>query len=272
MMKRAEDFLAEARFDATSKNFTLDKFFGHLRRAFHDLGPNDQLSEQRKVMKLRAAFQVPGLEHLDAMIAANPQLNSNFEAAVTFLSENFASMKTKNTSRRRNLSSIHTGNDGNGNGNGNQNGRPHKGPRPNAKHKIGGGGKGGGFDPKNPGKYLKGGAWAKLSADQKAKAAKARKAAGIKTREERQLGALEAERELSALNARSEPGSGMEVDSDDESEVEEVAQAVRELQMTQRKVAEIKSKREAEKKRKAQAAKKAARLAKAKAAKAGRSS
>ena len=121
---------------------------------------------------------------------------------------------------------------------------------------------------------MKGGAWAKLSDDQRAKATKAREDAGIKTRRERQLGAPQTERQISALNAQPEPGSDMELDSDDESEVEEVAQAIRQLNMTQRKAQEIKSKREAESKRKAAAAKKAARIAKAKAkaAKAGRSS
>ena len=183
----------------------------------------------------------------------------------------YASLRTKNTSKRRNLSAINTSSDGSGNGNGNQSGRAHRGPRPKAKHKRG---KGGGFDPKNPGKYLKGGAWAKLTDDQRAKATKAREEAGIKTRKERQLGALETERQISALNSQSESGSEMEVDSDDESEVEEVVQAIRQLNMTQRKAQEVKSKREAEKKRLAAAAKKAARIAKAKAkaAKAGRSS
>ena len=43
------------------------------------------------------AFQVPGLEHLDAMITWDAVRRNDFEATVVFLSDQMASLKTKNT-------------------------------------------------------------------------------------------------------------------------------------------------------------------------------
>lgn len=267
LMKRAEDFLANARFDGQSKNFTSDKFFGRFRQAFNDLGPNDQMSEQRKVTKLRSAWQVKGLEHLDAMIAADQRLNSNFEAAVTFLSEQYVSYRTKNTgSHTRTISSLDTNGNGGGNGGGNGRGnrnrnnrRVHKKSQNSAKHRK--------FDPKNPGKYLPGPAWAKLTPDQKAKATKARTDAGIPTREDRQ-------RQISVIDAEEQsvldPDDDVEMETESETEVEELSQGVRELHMTQRKAQEIKAKRDQANRRQAAAAKKAAKKAKKQAAKAAK--
>ena len=40
------------RFDNRSKNFTFDTFIDRMRECFIDMGPNDQMTETRKVSKL----------------------------------------------------------------------------------------------------------------------------------------------------------------------------------------------------------------------------
>ena len=196
-------------------------------------------------------------------------MNSNFEAAVTFLSEQYVSFRTKNTGNHtRNISSLDASDNGGGNGGGNRRGngnrnrnnqRVHRKSRNSAKHRK--------FDPKNPGKFLPGGAWAKLTPDEKAKAVKARKDAGIPTREDQQ-------RQISAFDAEEEPvpdsDDDEEMGTDSETEVEEPSQGVRELHMTQRKAQEIKAKRDQAKRHKAAAAKKALKKAKKQAAKAAK--
>ena len=67
-----------ARFDGRSRNFTFTKFLSKLRQAFQDLGPDDQMSEQRKVTKFMQAFQVPGFEHLDASVTGDANRSRNF--------------------------------------------------------------------------------------------------------------------------------------------------------------------------------------------------
>ena len=72
LLRNAEHFLERAMFDNQSRQFTWDKFIGKMRQAFQDLGPLDQMSEQRKVTKLMQAWQVSELRHLDAMVTGDP--------------------------------------------------------------------------------------------------------------------------------------------------------------------------------------------------------
>jgi hypothetical protein len=97
LIRHAETFLENARFDGKHKNYDWHMFVNKIRQAFSDLGPEDQMSNPRKVIKLVRAFQVPGLEHLDAMITGDPIRRNDFEATVVFLSDQMASLKTKNT-------------------------------------------------------------------------------------------------------------------------------------------------------------------------------
>jgi hypothetical protein len=97
LIRHAETFLENARFDGRHKNYDWHMFVNKIRQAFSDLGPEDQMSNSRKVIKLVRAFQVPGLEHLDAMITGDPIRRNDFEATVVFLSDQMASLKTKNT-------------------------------------------------------------------------------------------------------------------------------------------------------------------------------
>ena len=85
LMATAENTLHNIKYTGQSRNFPFDKFVDRLRRAFNDLGPDDQPSEARKVRKLLDAFQVPSKEHLKSIITNDDHKSTNFEAAVTYL-------------------------------------------------------------------------------------------------------------------------------------------------------------------------------------------
>ena len=108
LLKRAETTLETLRFDGKSKNWTWDKFVGRYRDALHDLGPENQLSEQRKVIKLMSAFQVPHLAHFEAIVFNDPSLAGSLNEAVTFLGSQMAANKMKNGMMTRALSSVST--------------------------------------------------------------------------------------------------------------------------------------------------------------------
>ena len=86
LLEKAQNKLDKLRFDNRSKNFTFDTFIDRMRECFIDMGPNDQMTETRKVSKLMAAWQVPSLLRLNAIVQSNPQYKHDFEATVTFLS------------------------------------------------------------------------------------------------------------------------------------------------------------------------------------------
>ncbi len=60
------------------------------------MGPNDQPSGARKVEKLLAGFQVPGLSYCRGIITSHPQYSTNFDAAVNYLAGQMAAMKALN--------------------------------------------------------------------------------------------------------------------------------------------------------------------------------
>ena len=108
LLKKAEQTLETIRFDGRSRNWPFDKFIGKLRESFNDLGPDNQLTEERKVNKLMSAWQVPALQHLDATIQSNPQYRTNFNACVNFLSNQMSNLRTKNGPINRNVASATT--------------------------------------------------------------------------------------------------------------------------------------------------------------------
>ena len=175
LLRAAEKFLENARFDNENRNFTFDKFIGLMRQAFEDLGPDDQMSEQRKVTKLMQAWQVAALKHLDAMVTGDPVRRNNFEAAVTFLQDQLTVLKTKNTSRgTRRIGAFQKSSQQGGHNNKSPHKKWTRTKHPNSKSK---------FDPSNPGKYLPGGEWSKLLPHQQVAARKAREEQGIPTRQ-----------------------------------------------------------------------------------------
>ena len=83
----AQQTLQTLRYDGKSKNWSWVKTVARLRTASDDLGPDDQMSETRKVKVLLDAFQVPSLLHIKEIIRSNPEYANNFENCVTFISE-----------------------------------------------------------------------------------------------------------------------------------------------------------------------------------------
>ena len=79
MLEQAQNKLEKLRFDNRSKNFTFDTFIDKMRECFIDMGPDEQMTETRKVSKLMAAWQVPSLQHLSAIVLSNPQYKHDFE-------------------------------------------------------------------------------------------------------------------------------------------------------------------------------------------------
>lgn len=139
-----------------------------MRQAFRDLGPADQMSEQRKVTKMVRAFQVPGIDHLDAMVTGDANRMNNFEAAGVFLSDQIAALRTKNIgSHPSRLAAVDSRKNDRRN-------LPHK-KSQKTKHPLGNaGGNARGFDERDPGKYVTGKVWAKFEPEEQEAARKAR--------------------------------------------------------------------------------------------------
>ena len=228
LCSQAELFLQHARFDATSKNFTFDKFINRLRQAFDDLGTDEQLTDSRKVLKLLRAWQVSSLSHLDSTIAADPNMSSDFEAAVTFLKSQLLAQQEKNKgigNRRAaalnsNSMKYTKGGDDDPDARDSYK-RPHKkGSKAKFKQK-------GNFDPKNPGAYLKHSVWIKLTDAQKKASREARVANGIPTRK---VSALSRGKEVPTDN----DGDVIMTDKVDESCKSQTNNFTRSIRMTQR--------------------------------------
>ena len=101
----AEMTLQTLRFDGRSRNFTFDNFTGRFKDALNELDELN-MSEETKVMKFRAAFQVKEFVHLHRMIASIPTLSSSLDNTIAFVGEQLRSAKQQNTSHQsRNLSS-----------------------------------------------------------------------------------------------------------------------------------------------------------------------
>jgi len=185
-IRNSEQFLATARFTNENKNHTFPKFTSHFRQALNDFGPDDQLSERRKVTKLMQAWQVPELMHLDAMVTGDPVRSQNLEAAITFLSDQLASLKNKNTyPMTRRLSAVEQSSDDEGSP------KKQKTQHSNAQSA---------FDPDDPTKYLPAKAWRTLTEDQKAAARRARAEADSASEEEEEAPPSEVEEDATSVS------------------------------------------------------------------------
>ena len=106
--EKANHTLQTLKYDGKSRNFTFENFTDKLRAAFNDLTAhyNRPYEEADKVYYLKQAWNVPHLQHLLDTITASPEYRSNFEAAVTFLSQSMDDRKT--SSKTREVSSTET--------------------------------------------------------------------------------------------------------------------------------------------------------------------
>ena len=104
LMAKAEQTLQTIRYDGQSRHFTFDKFVDLMRRAHNDLGPQDQMSEARKVRKLLDAFQVSGMQAIKLVVTNDNHLSTNFEACVTYIADNLPD--TKKASNPRNVAAV----------------------------------------------------------------------------------------------------------------------------------------------------------------------
>ena len=108
LLKRAETTLETLYFDGKNKNWTWDKFIGRYREALDDLGPDNQISEERKVIKLMSAFQVPNLAHCEAIVFNDPRLAGSLNEAITFLGSQMTASEMKNGMMTRALATVAT--------------------------------------------------------------------------------------------------------------------------------------------------------------------
>ena len=197
LLKRAERTLDSITFDGRSRNWTFDKFVGRLRESFIDLGPENQLTEERKVNKLMQAWQVSTLAHLGAVVSSNPAFRSNFNNCVNFLSQQLTQQQLMNRGPGRNVAAVaQEGIDSNNKQlaelqaqikslnrklEDKRGGKKKPGKTPAKKNVASK------FNPSNPGAYIPRAQWVKLSDEDKAKARAARDKDGIKSRK---LGSL----------------------------------------------------------------------------------
>ena len=179
LMQEAGRVINDSRFDNKSRNFTFDKFCARFRQARIDHGPDNQLSPELEVVKIMDCWQVPELMHLIAMIFGTDKYKYNLEETITFLSANLRTLQTTHKPKGRNVSGYEQKDDGyqprkQGNkkgGKGGKKGSPHK-KWSKSKHSKG-------YDPKNPGKYVKGNEWKSWTDEEKAAAREDRRKKGI---------------------------------------------------------------------------------------------
>ena len=183
LLKKAETTLANIRFDGRSKNWTFDRFISKLRESFIDLGPNDQLSERRKVNKLMSAWQVPALMHVDTTIQATPQYREDFDASVNFLANQLATLTTKNGPNNRTVAYTSTESSGDKPRDSKRSGGKWQNPKKKNKSQVPAKkNTAAKFTKKNPGAYIPSKEWKKLTDEQKEAARTARSADGIPSR------------------------------------------------------------------------------------------
>ena len=212
LLRRAEKLLENIRFDNRNRNFSFDKFIGKMREAFLDLGPDNQLTEQRKVNKLMQAFQVPGMSHLDAIVQSTPIYRNSFDSTVNLLASQLAQLRLKNGPGQsaRNVGKLQTidedipfDDDLDSSTKAKltseiktlrkqvqreiKAAKAAKAKADRANHKKVQAHK---FSKKNPTAYLSSAAWHNLTDEQKVAAREARKKAGIKSKQSRRVGML----------------------------------------------------------------------------------
>ena len=210
----AEHFVNTCKYDGKSRNFPYEVFTGRFKKACADLISHN-MTEETKVMKFRAAFQVRELAHLHAIIQSNPNYSQNLENCIAFVGEQMRSMKQQNgTPQNRNLARLNTSN------NKSKSKKAHKKwVNPKSK-KFGFKGKlATKFDPANPGQYVIKSAWHQMSKAQKQSSRDARNAAqraiqSIKTNAESSTKTLTAS--VAALTKKLDDITmAMEVDDED---------------------------------------------------------
>lgn len=134
------DKIIETSFYDGKKTYTFDKFCTRLAGAFLDQGPENQMSEEKKVTKLLKGIQAPALTHAKTQVMVTPNLKGNFQEAVNFIQE-FVNVTEKSTDARS-IAAIDKVKPGRGSNGGRGGGG--RGPG-NGKYKKPA------FDPKNPG-------------------------------------------------------------------------------------------------------------------------
>ena len=190
MLKTSEDTLRKITFDGRNRNFPFETFIARLREAFEHMGANNQLSEERKVMKLLEAWNVTALSHVDATVQNDPVLRGNFDNAVNFLANQLSGLKLKNGAR--NLSVLTTQGDTRRISQLQTDRRPSKKRRNQKKGKNGGKkddkkpaykrNPGTKFNKNRPGDYVITRVWNKMTDEEKDAAREARQKEGIETR------------------------------------------------------------------------------------------
>ena len=103
----ATNVLQHSWFDGQSKNYTFEQHVNKYRRAFIDLGPADAPSQRMRVELFMNSWQVPGKEHLGAIVRCNDEYKNSFESTVAFLAGELAASKTKNVSvKQRSVAKV----------------------------------------------------------------------------------------------------------------------------------------------------------------------
>ena len=223
LLKKAERVLDTITFDGRNRNWTFNKFIGKLRESFLDLGPDNQLSEQRKVNKLMQAWQVQSLQHLRATVSATPAYKNNFDACVYFLSEQLTSLQLMNGGPGRNVSAVTKSENDTNNKQLRDLQVQIKSLQQKLKNKKGGKDpskipakrdRSDKFDPSNPSAYVPKKVWMTLSDEDKVRVREARTKKGIPTRSVNSI--------FSRRNRRAQIGSNSRCDNEMDVVVEEM--------------------------------------------------
>ena len=170
----ADTIIETLTFDGRNRNFTFAKFTTKLTKAFLDQGPDDQMSDEKKVTKLLKAIKCPNLTASKSTIMATEHLKTDYQAAVSFLQEQVSTELAATRGRpqdSRNVSSLDRSSRGGRGGRG----------RGGRRGGRGGRGRGGGatrFDPANPNAYLARATWVAMTPAQQEAARAARTSGG----------------------------------------------------------------------------------------------
>ena len=185
LMQQAGTIINDSRFDNKSRNFSFDKFCARFRQALIDFGPNDQMSPEMTVVKIMDAWRVQELMHLAAIIFSSDKYKFDLEETITFLATNLRTLQTSHKPKGRNVGAYEQKNDGyqpkkqKGGPKGGSKGGKGKKFTGHKKWTKSSGKSSKGYDPQNPGQYVKLAVWNSWTDEEKAAAREDRRKKGI---------------------------------------------------------------------------------------------
>jgi len=167
---KADAIIENLYWDGRAKNYSLEKFFEQLNKAYTDLEENGEpITAAKKVQRLLQSIRDPCLDATKNSIMLSDAHKENLEASMSHLAQALDMIKTATVSTRNTSTTQTRG--GRSQGRGGRDGRGSRGRGNGRGGRFGRGGRGRGrgtsaFDPNDPGKSYSPKDWRTLSIEE----------------------------------------------------------------------------------------------------------